>query len=487
VNSPGRGKPQRVRILAAPAAKLGAGRLRLLRFAYLAAIAISVLGVAQIFRLDSDYKYGIFVVASAALVLLFTWIGRGFRQLYEPLLRQRQQELSEKLVRGETLWIRGTPGVFVPLMLSLIALLFVLPNDVATTLPGRAWLLLCIVLLAVFWYWAVPRLRAPVLELDRNGLRTPDLGRVPWADVEAAQLRVNGSVDNGFIASHMLQLEFAIDRHPRPSHGLHRWAQVFFRGMREWEARIPLRNPSENPLVILNLVMLFIRNTPKYQERRSAAVMARAVSPPSRVQKPIPARRIIRQRLLPRTSPARVPQWVVIAVMLLVFVLCFYGLRVDFFSSEAWSRASILACMAIIALPCWHLGRAIMRGTINNPEVTTPFMRALFAWIFGPVLIYFLCWSVFASALPDIFTRMAGTRFEETHTLRKEHSYKRRGCDYRVLGPPFESGSLKSHYCTWSGEYDRLPRKGQMLVRGRKTWLGRHIDSVEPIDPLLNR
>jgi hypothetical protein len=496
---------QRVRILAAPTPTLSAGKVKLLRLAYLAGIAIAVLGIVQIFWLESPYRFWLFFGAGTALVLVFWWLGQGFRELYEPLLRQRQQELAERLVRGETLRVRGTPGVFLPFMLSLIALTFVLPAGVTTTLAGRVWLLAGVVLLASFWYWAVPRLRAPILELDRTGLRTPSLGQVSWADIETAQLRVSGSLDNSFIASHVLSLEFVIDRHPRPAHGLRRRAQAFFRGMREWEARIPLRNPSENPLVILNLTMFCIRNTPRYQEQRrvrrmgppeslqdfaphdlpglplSRGAVAAKTSSPAGTPPPGPARRIVRQRFIRRSAAQRLPQWVVISALLLIFVLCHYGLRVNFFCSEAWSRTSIFVCIAIAAVPCWYLGRAIMWGPIYNPDVSTPFMRALVAWILSPALVYALCWSIAASALPDIFTRMAGTRFRETHSLRKEYSYERRRCDYRIVGSPFEEGSLKNHFCSWSGEYDQLPNTGLMVVRGRQTWLGRHIDSVEPV------
>ena len=114
------------------------------------------------------------------------------------------------------------------MMVSLMLLVVVLPTGVATTLPGRLLLVAGIALLAVFWYWAVPRLRAPILELDCDGLRTKKLGRVPWQDIELAQLRVNGSVDNGFIASHVLQLEFVIDRHPLTLAGPAPLGAVFF-------------------------------------------------------------------------------------------------------------------------------------------------------------------------------------------------------------------------------------------------------------------
>lgn len=493
--------------------------MRALRIVFLVAIAAFVIGIFQILTLDSPHKAWMFFLACVAGVFFFGWLDHGFRQLNEPLLRNRQQELAAKLVRGETLEVRGTPGVFVPMMLSLGALAFVLPTGLATTLSGRVWLAAGIGLLATFWYGIVPRLRAPVLELDRDGLRTKQFGRVSWSDIESARLRVNGSVDSRFVASHVLSLEFVIDRHPRPSQGLRRWAQAFFRGMREWEARIPLRNPSENPLVILNLLMFCIRNTPRYQEQRrlrrtgppellagfephdlpglplshvaadakTATQLTRATAPVAHSQPPSPARRIVRQRFIHRSAPQRLPQWVVISMMLLIFVLCVYGLLTGFFLSPAWMRASLVICIAMGALPSWHMARAIMLGTVQNPEVTTPFVRAIVAWVLGPILICGLGWSIVGSALPDILTRTLGTPFRETHSLRKEYSDVRRGCDYRVMGPPFENGSLKNHYCSWPGEYQRLPAKGPMVVRGRETWLGRHYDSVEPVDPLLSR
>jgi hypothetical protein len=506
--------PRRVRILAAPPHSLKAGSVRALRCGFLAAIAVFVVGVFQILKLESPHRGWLFLLTCVAGFLLFVWLDRGFRGLYEPLLRDRQHELSEKLLRGETLRVRGTPGVFVPMMVSLMLLVVVLPTGVATTLPGRLLLVAGIALLAVFWYWAVPRLRAPILELDRDGLRTKKLGRVPWQDIELAQLRVNGSVDNGFIASHVLQLEFVIDRHPRPSRGLRRWAQYFFRGMREREARIPLRNPSENALVVLNLVMFLIRNTPRYQEQRHprragppqslanfqphdlpglplsrAAVAARAAQVATRrgTTLELPRPRVQRVRMLPRRRKSKYPQWFGTAVICVLAVSMITGTRVDFFLSDPWLRTSPFVALVPAAWPMWWVARAVFLNPDETQQLSSPAARALVGWTLIPFLVYAASWIIVARTIPDFITRFSGRSFSETHILSKRYERSRRSCDYRVTGPPFTGQFGRNYYCAWISEFERLPNKGPMVIRGRKTWFGRHVDSIEAADPLWSR
>lgn len=488
--------------------------MRALRLGFLAAIAVFVVGVFQILKLESPHKGLIFLLACGAGLLFFAWLDRGFRELYEPLLRNRQHELSEKLLRGETLRIRGTPGVFVPMMISLALLVFLLPTGVATTLSGRSLLVTGIALLAVFWYWAVPRLRAPILELDREGLRTKKLGRVPWPDIELAQLRVNGSLDNGFIASHVLQLEFVIDRHPRPSRGLRRWAQYFFRGMREWEARIPLRNPSENALVVLNLVMFFIRNTPRYQQQRqtrragppqslanfephdlpglplsraAAAASTAQVATRSGTTLELPRRRVQRVRMLPQRRMSKYPRWFGTAFICVLAVSMMTGMRVDFFLSDPWLRTSPFVALVPAALPMWWVARAVFISPDETQQLSSPAARALVAWTLIPFLVFAASWIIVARTIPDFITRFSGSAFSESHILSKHYERSRRSCDYRVTGPPFDEQFPRSYYCAWISEYERLPDTGPMVIRGRKSWFGRHVDSIEAADPLWNR
>lgn len=504
---------RRVRVLSPSTKALSVGQLRALRFGFLLSIAAYAVGVFQFVGLESPHKIWIFLVACAAGVLFFGWLNAGLRRLYEPMLRNRQQLLAEKLVRGETLRVRGTPGVFVPMMLSLMVLVYGLPTDTASTLSGRALLAACIGLLAVFWYWAVPRLRAPILELDRRGLRTRQLGHVPWSDIELAQLRVNGSVDHGFIASHVLQLEFVIDRHPRPARGVRRWAEYFFRGMREWEARIALRNPSENALVILNLVMFCIRNTPRYQEQRRvrregppeslenfephdlpglplspAASMAKAKRVAARLGSTMELSRprIQRVRLLPRRRNSKILRWVGPVAGIVLTVLVLMGIRANFLVSPAWLRASLIVALVVAAWPVWLVARAVFY-TPETGQLSSPMSRVLAGWVLIPVGIYFGAWLIVARCIPDLFARFMGTPFSEVHVLSKHYDYSRRRCDYQVRGGPFEEEIGKDYYCAWISEYERLPDRGPMTIRGRAFWFGRHVDSIEPVDPLSTR
>jgi hypothetical protein len=178
-------------------------------------------------------------------------------------------------------------------------------------------------------------------------------------------------------------------------------------------------------------------------------------------------------------SPSRSSQALVVAVTLLAFAVCFHGLRVDFFRSEQWSRAPIVVSFALSALLYWYPGRARLFDRFYNPNSLRA--RRLLVWVIEPALIYMFFWAAFAGVLPDTFTRVAGTTFLETHDLRKEHSYKRRTCDYRILGAPFARGNLRNYYCSWPTEYQRLPDQGLMVVRGRETWFGRHVEAVEPL------
>ena len=188
-------------------------------------------------------------------------------------------------------------------------------------------------------------------------------------------------------------------------------------------------------------------------------------------------------RMLPRRSKSKIPRWAGAALLVVLTLLLMAGIRVDFFPSPAWSRLSLFVVLVITAWPMWAVGRSAVNNPVEGREFSSPAIRALVGWVLIPFVVYFGSWIVVAHSIPDLITRVAGSSFSETHVLTKHHEHSRRSCDYCVKGKPFDDRIGRDYYCAWISEYERLPDKGPMLVRGRRTWFGRHVDSIEPSDP----
>ncbi len=96
----------------------------------------------------------------------------------------------------------------------------------------------------------------------------------------------------------------------------------------------------------------------------------------------------------------------------------------------------------------------------------------------APLLIWGACWCLVARAVPDAMTRLGGSPTEVSLTLKKEDGRDRRGCNKKVRGPDLTA--FPWYVCVPPSSYDALPDKGPMLLVGRRSWFGLHVDDIKP-------
>ena len=106
----------------------------------------------------------------------------------------------------------------------------------------------------------------------------------------------------------------------------------------------------------------------------------------------------------------------------------------------------------------------------------------LMAFGAGVLLAPFL-WLALAKSLPWMLAGAFGSVHEEVTTLRLEHRYSRRSCDYRAFGPVLES-TVPDYMCVSREIYQAHPdRTISVRLVGRRTPLGWRIDGFRVLPP----
>ncbi len=170
-------------------------------------------------------------------------------------------------------------------------------------------------------------------------------------------------------------------------------------------------------------------------------------------------------------------------LILCLAAVSLFGMATDFHASPEWSKLGDW-----IALGCGiPTGILLARWVINHYPGTLSFRQKLAA-TFGlcctPVVF---CLAIVGRALPDLYTRLAGTPFTLVQMGHKT-SGSGRGwwlfCRHAVDTPGFPRGSDDGtgHLCVSRAEFDALPDHSEIRIRGRESWFGRRVDRLEPLD-----
>ena len=114
------------------------------------------------------------------------------------------------------------------------------------------------------------------------------------------------------------------------------------------------------------------------------------------------------------------------------------------------------------------------RGDTGQPMLFAVGMAILMA----PIL-----WLALGKSLPWMLAGAFGVAHEETTTLRLEHGFSRRSCDYRAYGPVLEA-TVPNYLCISREAYEANPER-TMTVRllGRTTAVGWRIDGFRVVEP----
>lgn len=98
---------------------------------------------------------------------------------------------------------------------------------------------------------------------------------------------------------------------------------------------------------------------------------------------------------------------------------------------------------------------------------------------YAALLVAFYCvaWLVIVRAVPDVITYIFGTHNSRIMVLEASHDGSRRTCDYQLQGPEL---TFPGHICISGPEFYGFPPRGEVILRGKSTFLGMHVSHVEP-------
>ncbi|MFL8003042.1 hypothetical protein [Xanthomonas vasicola] len=102
-------------------------------------------------------------------------------------------------------------------------------------------------------------------------------------------------------------------------------------------------------------------------------------------------------------------------------------------------------------------------------------VNTVLALCLAPPLLGFLCRLALARGGPWVYTRTAGTDFEEVHVMQTAYVRTARTCKYRLSGGPLEH-RFPNHLCIDEHLYRRHPEQQvPMRLRGQLSVLGMRI------------
>lgn len=452
--------------------------------------------------------------AGAALIAL----NARLRAQRELVLRDRLELITRRLLStDDQLVIRGTPAPILPGFLIVVWFFWYAPAAASglSMLENGIGLAICPLLL-LLWMRGARWLFPPILVLDRAGLSTRALGRVQWQSV--SNLWMTRSPMRYAPDMESLVVNLVPGRDPR---GTLSWWQRYVRGVEAGAATVPLRNTTEDRLLIRTLAQTLLRaakppetdpaaRMPARFAREDAALLAairRATEAPG-WQKSGPAPRkgepeleaqpnpvdaeLARMRtrhpqLLdrharsaepwPHGRPAPMParrQWLLAAAMLTCLVVTVFGIETRFFPSAGWNAIAFYVAL----LPALAASTAMIRKLW--PRIRE--RGRIGAAFFLVLLPLMMSWATFGCALPDLYTRFAGAPFSIEQSVSVTMPGGRR-CRNQLHAPILGSRPLKQHICVNDEFAVRMVREGKAVFSGRESWFGRHVDGIRTVEP----
>jgi hypothetical protein len=163
--------------------------------------------------------------------------------------------------------------------------------------------------------------------------------------------------------------------------------------------------------------------------------------------------------------------------LVLVSLLCFYAVWVDFVPSELWWRWGSVTAALLSLVVAAVLHRGFQTGQLWRAPDVNGWKRRVVA-VLAPVLLFGMFWLPIVRVLPDTAARVFGQYTEVTTSLRAVYSYRSRLCDYRLEGELLSRAFPVDYICISTSDYDALRNSGPVTLRGRQTPLGMHIDQV---------
>jgi hypothetical protein len=352
------------------------------------------------------------------------------------------------------------PPLAWPLFMSVIVFFLAVAGLLMQDAVFKALAILILLPTAIVWLVALRR-RGVFLELSAIGVRGAG-HEIPWSNV--ANLRLNHGQGRDYPA---LLVEL---KEPLPASGWgERMNSYLSRGKSDRELWISLLHAKENAQLICEVAH-------DYWGR-----MVGKDIPLVAMGKEVAQYQYELRKFSDRSPEEKRQVVIVVGSMFLMLAWCWHGLAASFWSSPTWSRVNWWVAAAITALGLFLLLRRTGLTSLRNQRSTAAYF-VMFLFVF--LMLTGFSWLIVARSLPDLVTRVMGTRREFTAELSKKVDVRNRSrsCDHHIAGPLFD-GRFPSRYCPDDEELARLPQAGPMRVIVRESWFGIHIDRIEPTTP----
>ena len=166
-----------------------------------------------------------------------------------------------------------------------------------------------------------------------------------------------------------------------------------------------------------------------------------------------------------------------IHLMMISFVVAFYGLFARFVPSEAWSRTGLFIAIGASAVGSPMLIFAYATGKIRAKfsHGTSALLSAV-CYLILSLFLFGFSWFVAVHGIGASLTSLLGTQADAEVVARKEFRRSNRSCDFRLKAAELRRAS-RPYLCLSEAQYNVLPEESEITLHGRKSAFGFMIDS----------
>lgn len=114
----------------------------------------------------------------------------------------------------------------------------------------------------------------------------------------------------------------------------------------------------------------------------------------------------------------------------------------------------------------------------NALDSTHSTFKKWLAFLFAPVLIYFLGFFSIIYGIGDLITQIKSQPAMMQDVFEKKHIETRKGCETRLIGETLKNG-FPRYFCATPEVFEKLPARVAVDIHGLQSQLGFHLQSIE--------
>lgn len=114
----------------------------------------------------------------------------------------------------------------------------------------------------------------------------------------------------------------------------------------------------------------------------------------------------------------------------------------------------------------------------NALDSTHSTLKKWLAFLFAPLLIYFLGYFSIIYGVGDLITQIKSQPAMMQDVFEKKHIETRKGCETRLIGETLKNG-FPRYFCATPEVFEKLPARVAVDIHGLQSQLGFHLQSIE--------